>query len=67
MNTPPQKSSSTRVVTNGRIRQSVVSWCYAPMDIETLARHAAAIGLRAIENVEPKDWPILQRTAWPAR
>ena len=31
------------------------------MDIETLARHAAEMGLRAIENVEPKDWPILQR------
>jgi hypothetical protein len=30
-------------VTKGRIRQSVVSWCYEPMPLETLARHAAAI------------------------
>jgi len=45
----------------GRIRQSVVSWCYEPMPLETLARHAAAIGLKAIENVEPKDWGILKR------
>jgi hydroxypyruvate isomerase len=59
--TASQEVPAARVVTNGRIRQSVVSWCYAPMDIETLARHAAEIGLRAIENVEPKDWPILQR------
>jgi hydroxypyruvate isomerase len=31
------------------------------MDVETLARHAAAIGLSALENVPPKDWPILKR------
>ncbi len=48
-------------VTKGRIRQSVVSWCYEPMPLETLARHAAAIGLKAVENVEPKDWGILKR------
>lgn len=48
-------------VTNGRIRQSVVSWCYEPMPLETLAGHAAAIGLKAIENVVPEDWPILKR------
>lgn len=50
-----------RVVVNGRIRQSVVSWCYEPMKLETLARHAAAIGLKAIENVAPKDWGILKQ------
>ncbi len=53
--------SAGRVVTKGRIRQSVVSWCYEPMKLETLARHAADIGLKAVENVEPKDWPILKR------
>ena len=31
------------------------------MDVETLARHAAAMGLAALENVAPKDWPILKR------
>ena len=41
-------------VTKGRIRQSVVSWCFEPMPLETLARHAAAIGLQGIENVEPE-------------
>ena len=54
---PPAK----RAVTKGRIRQTAVSWCYEPMDVETLARHAAAIGLVALENVPPKDWPILKR------
>ncbi len=50
-----------RAVTKGRIRQTAVSWCYEPMDVETLARHAAEIGLSALENVAPKDWPILKR------
>jgi hydroxypyruvate isomerase len=50
-----------RVATKGRIRQSVVSWCYEPMPLETLARHAAAMGIQGIENVEPKDWGILKR------
>ncbi|MGO9113845.1 MAG: hydroxypyruvate isomerase family protein [Thermoguttaceae bacterium] len=50
-----------RAVTKGRIRQTAVSWCYEPMDVETLARHAAAIGLVALENIPPKDWPILRR------
>ena len=56
-----EPSSPGRVVTKGRIHQTAVSWCYEPMDVETLARHAAAIGLSALENVPPKDWPILKR------
>jgi hydroxypyruvate isomerase len=56
-----EPSSQGRAVTKGRIRQTAVSWCYEPMDVETLARHAAAIGLSALENVKPKDWPILKR------
>lgn len=50
-----------RVVVHGRIRQSVVRWCYEPMPLETLVRHAAAMGVPALENVEPKDWPLLKR------
>ncbi len=56
-----EESLGESVVTRGRIRQSVVSWCYEPMPLETLARHAAAMGIRGIENVEPKDWDILKR------
>jgi hydroxypyruvate isomerase len=57
----PREATDDRVVTNGRIRQSVVSWCYEPMALETLAGHAAAIGLEAVENVPPKDWDVLKR------
>jgi hydroxypyruvate isomerase len=57
----PQEAAVERVVTKGRIHQSVVSWCFAPMPVETLAGHAAAIGLKAVENIAPKDWHILKR------
>jgi hydroxypyruvate isomerase len=56
-----EEPAAERVVTNGRIQQSVLNWCFEPMPLETLARHAAAMGIRAIENVEPKDWGILKR------
>ncbi len=41
-------------VTRGRIRQSVMGWCFAPMKAETLAKHAKEIGLVGIEGI-PRD------------
>jgi len=49
------------VVTKGRINQSVCSWCFNPMPLETLAGHAAKMGLKSIELVPPKDWHILKK------
>ncbi|MEA3209063.1 MAG: hypothetical protein QOE70_2120 [Chthoniobacter sp.] len=45
---------------NGRIRQSVVSWCFNPMPVEELAEHAATMGLQSVELVDPKFWPKLK-------
>jgi len=45
----------------GRIKQSVCPWCFEPMPLETLCRHAAAMGIQSVELVEPKDWPILKK------
>ncbi len=50
-----------RVVTNGRINQSVCAWCFKPMKVETLAGHCVAMGVKSIELVDPKDWPILKK------
>ena len=47
-------------VTNGRIKQSVVPWCFNPMPVEELARHAAAMGLKSVELCDPKHWPLLK-------
>lgn len=47
-------------ISNGNIRQSVVPWCFNPMPVEELARHAAAMGLKSVELSDPKHWPLLK-------
>ena len=47
-------------ITNSRIRQSVVPWCFNPMPVEELAKHAAAMGLKSVELCDPKHWPLLK-------
>jgi hydroxypyruvate isomerase len=48
-------------VRKGRIRQSVVAWCFGMWDVETLARYAKALGMESVELVPPEHWPILRR------
>jgi hydroxypyruvate isomerase len=48
------------VVTRGRIKQSVIPWCFNPMPPEELAQHAATLGLRSVELIDPKHWPLLK-------
>ncbi|MFP6738870.1 MAG: twin-arginine translocation signal domain-containing protein, partial [Planctomycetota bacterium] len=45
----------------GRINQSVVSWCFNPMKVETLARAAVKMGIKSVELVGPKNWPLLKK------
>ena len=46
---------------NGRINQSVVSWCFNPMKVETLARAAVKMGIKSVELVPAKYWPMLKK------
>jgi hydroxypyruvate isomerase len=48
-------------IAKGRINQSVVHWCFRPMAVEELARHAAALGCKSVELVAPTDWPTLKK------
>lgn len=48
-------------IKNGRIRQSVVHWCFNPMSVEELAKAAAGMGLQSVELVGPEHWPVLRR------
>ncbi len=45
----------------GRINHSVCQWCFNPMPLEELARNAAKMGIKSVELVAPKDWPILKK------
>jgi hydroxypyruvate isomerase len=56
-----EKSGQTSPIKNGRITQSVVAWCFNPMPVPELARHAAALGLKSVELCDPKFWPELKQ------
>ncbi len=53
--------AGTNAVVNGRINQSVCAWCFGRLGLERLAQEAAAMGLKSVELVEPKDWPTLKK------
>ena len=47
---------------SGRIRQSLVHWCYKPYwNTEEMAKIARQLGCVSIELVPPEDWPILKK------
>lgn len=49
-------------VKNGRIRQSIVQWCFAKYwEPEPMAALAKALGCGSIELIEPKYFPILKK------
>ena len=52
--------SDGKAITKGRINQSVVGWCFSPMETPVLARGAAALGFKSVELVDPKFWPLLK-------
>jgi hydroxypyruvate isomerase len=51
---------SEKAVVKGRLKQSACAWC-VKMKLDEFAPIAAAMGLKSIELVAPKDWPILQK------
>lgn len=52
-------------VTNGRIKQSVVYWCFNiagdKWDIEQTCKVAKGLGCGSVEIVPPKDWDVLKK------
>lgn len=44
-----------------RINQSVCAWCFRPMSVEDLAINSAKMGIKSVELVSPKDWPLLKK------
>jgi hydroxypyruvate isomerase len=45
----------------GRLKQSVARWCYSKMSLEDLARESARIGLKGIDLIDYKEWPVAQK------
>lgn len=47
---------------NGRIKQSLVHWCYAKAwNPEQMAQAAVQLGCKSIELISPNHWPILKK------
>ena len=47
------------VSVRGRLKQSVSRWCFGKMTLDELCGHAARIGYRGVDLLEPKDWPVV--------
>jgi hydroxypyruvate isomerase len=45
----------------GRIRQSVIYWCFKPMPVEELAQASAKMGVKSVELVPAEHWPMLKK------
>ena len=48
------------VVKNGRIRQSIMGWCFNPMPAPVLAKHCKDIGLVAMEGIGKEHYPAIK-------
>jgi hydroxypyruvate isomerase len=49
------------VVKSGRLRQSIVQWCFSPYwDVPKTIQVAKAIGCRSVELISPKYFPLLK-------
>ncbi len=49
-----------RGVVNGRIRQSVVPWCFNPLKPREVIEMAAALKMPSVELISPDLWPVLK-------
>lgn len=55
-------SEAGTVIKKGRIKQSLVHWCYAPYwGVEQMVQVAKQLGCGSIELIEPKHFPLLKR------
>ena len=60
---PSAIADDAPVATNGRIKQSLVNWCYnkAWPDVEEYCKVAVKLGCQSIELIAPEHWPTLKK------
>jgi len=47
-----------KAVKNGRLKQSVCRWCYERIPLDEFCRGVAAIGLTAVDLLQPEEWQV---------
>ena len=57
----PHPKSENTLNLKGNINHSVCRWCYESIPFEDFCRQVKDLGLKAIDLVAPKDWPLLQK------
>ncbi len=55
----PQQTVSKNL--KGNINHSVCRWCFNDTPLDELCRVAKEMGIKAIDLVGPKDWPVLKK------
>jgi len=58
---PAQQSKPVAPARGGRIRQSVSRWCYEKIPLDEFCKDAAAMGLKGIDLLQPKDYEVPAR------
>ena len=56
-----QPSSEKALTSKGRVRQSIMGWCFKPMDPIELAKHCKRIGLEAMEGVPSQHYDAITK------
>jgi hydroxypyruvate isomerase len=54
------KAQNSRVVTRGRLKQSASRWCYKNIPLPDLCKALVAMGVPAVDLLEPVDWPVVR-------
>jgi len=54
-------STGEKLQLKGRLKQSVARWCYDKIPLDQLARECAAMGLKGIDLLGPKDWETVKK------
>ncbi len=59
----PEAHSAEPAATHGRIKQSLVHWCYSPHwpEVDQLCEVAVGLGCQSIELIAPEHWPTLRK------
>ncbi len=59
----PMRESGETVIQRGRVKQSLVHWCYAPhFDVPKMIEVAKTLGCQSIELIDPKHFPALKES-----
>lgn len=54
-------SSDNHYSLKGKVNHSVCRWCFGSVPLEDFCAAVKPMGIKAIDLVGPKDWPILQK------